>query len=180
MIYDHLEKYLGPIMQGWGTNVNDLGIEVSLFKEPFKPEIHTFSTLGLSKKILSIGSKEVRQEFIFSAYDTYSIEHISSFLMTFAESIALSRKGLMRGDFVEGKPLIKGASVTGIYASIPVLWPDEIQVFDESSPQTIIVWLIPITHKEAMFINKKGWNKFEDYLEGCDCDFWDLNRKSLM
>lgn len=179
MIYEHLEHYLGPIIQGWGTNENDLGVEVSLYKEVDKRGVNTFSTLGLNKKVLNIGNKKIKQELIFSAYDRYSPNDVSSFLMTFAEHVAKTGNGLLRGEFVEGKPLINGASVTGVYASIPVLWPDSMHVFEETHPSTILVWLVPITHEEAIVIRERGWNYFEDFLENSDCDFWDLRRKSL-
>ena len=180
MIYEHLEHYLGPILQGWGTDENDLNIEVSLFREPDKQGINTFSTLGLNKRVLPMGGKAVRQEFIFAAYERYLVDDVSSFLMTFAEYIAKKSIGLLRGDFIEGPALIEGASVTGVYASIPVFWPEGIQVFENTSPHTVLVWLIPITHSEAVVIREKGWQYFEKLLEKSDCDFWDLNRNTVM
>lgn len=180
LIYEHLESYLGPIVQGWGTDENSLGIEVSLFQEIDNKDVNTFSTLGLSKKVLNIGNKDVRQELVFSAYNKFSSDDISSFLMTFAESVAKTGKGLLRGEVVEGHPLIEGVSVSGIYASIPVLWPDDFHILNDTSPSTIIVWLIPVTHQEANIIRHEGWNYFEDILEASNCDFWDLNRISLL
>ena len=180
MIYNHLENYLGPIIRGWSTNENDLGIQVSLFNEIDKPGVNTYSSLGLNKIVLDISNKSVRHELIFAAYETYPTDEISYFLMTFAEYIAKRGVGLLRGDFMTGFPLIKGATVSGIYASIPVFWPDEFHIYEDTSPKTVLVWLIPITNKEADTIADKGWDFFEDLLEGSDCDFWDLKRKSLL
>ena len=176
-----MECYLGPIVRGWGPPEEDtLGIQVSLFAHTPEQGLNTFCTLGLSKHLLSIGQREVRQELLFSAPTRYSADAIASFLLTFAESIARSHHGLLRGAVIEGRPLIKGVAATGIYASVPVFWPDELQVFDDSSPKTIFVWLLPLVGKaEADVVASKGWSYFEDYLEGVEIDFWDLNRPSL-
>jgi hypothetical protein len=134
-LYDHMESHLGPIIRGWGAPDDTHGIQVSLFAHTPEQDLNTFCTLGLSKHILSIGQKEVRQELLFSVSKCYSADAIASFLLTFAESIARSHHGLLRGAVVEGRPLIEGVTATGIYASVPVFWPDELQVFDESSPR---------------------------------------------
>jgi hypothetical protein len=179
-IYEHMESHLGPIVRGWGPPDDTLGIQVSLFAHTPEQDLNTFCTLGLSKHILSIGQKKVRQELLFSVPARYSADAIASFLLTFAESIARSHHGLLRGAVVEGRPLIEGVAATGIYASIPVFWPDELQVFEDSSPKTVFVWLLPLVGKvEADVIASKGWNYFEDYLEGAEIDFWDLNRPPL-
>lgn len=181
-VYEHMEAHLGPIARGWAPKEGTLGIQVSLFEHIPEREVNTFSTLGLSKHILDIGSgqaKPVRQELLFSASTVYSADAIASFLMTFAESIATSHRGLLRGEVVEGRPLIEGVAATGVYASIPVFWPDELQVFDGTSPSTVFVWLLPIGKAEAEMIAAKGWNQFEDYLEETEVDFWDLDRPTI-
>ena len=129
--------------------------------------------------MLAINQKQVRQELLFSVPSSYAADDIASFLMTFAESIATSQHGLLRGEVVEGLPLIEGVAATGVYAAIPVFWPDALHVFESSSPKTVFVWLLPIGRAEAEVIASKGWNYFEDYLAEADVDFWDLNRPSL-
>jgi len=179
-LYEHMETNLGPIAQGWGPpQGSSFGIQVSLFEHTPEAGINTFCTLGLSNYVLAIGQKQVRQELLFGVPSTYSADSIASFLMTFAESVAASQNGLLRGEVVEGLPLIEGVAATGIYAAIPVFWPDELHVFEISSPKTVFVWLLPIGREEAEVIASKGWNYFEDYLEEAEVDFWDLDRPSL-
>ncbi|MFD1468428.1 suppressor of fused domain protein [Hymenobacter caeli] len=179
-IYEHMEAHLGHITRGWGPpSGNAFGIEVSLFENIPEVGMNTFSTLGLSNHILAIGNKQVRQELLFGVSNTYPIDDVASFLITFAEGIAVGGRGLLRGEVIAEKPLIQDVMTTGVYASIPVLWPEELHVFEGSSPKTVFVWLLPICRAEIEVITAKGWNYFEDYLEDVEVDFWDLNRPSL-
>ncbi len=43
-----------------------------------------------------------------------------------------------------------------------------------------MVWLIPITAREAEFIKLEGWSRFEDILVEKNPDFGDLNRASVV
>lgn len=176
---EHLETYLGPISRGWAPPDNHWGIQVSLFENTPEPGVRTYATLGLSRHVLGLGPKQVRQELIFSTWARYEVDDVASFLMTLAEEVARSTRSLLRGEVIEGKPLIADARTTGVYASMPVFWPDEFHVLESTMPSTVLVWLLPIDHAEARLIASAGWSRFEDKLEEADCDFWDLNRPSL-
>ena len=179
-IPEHLETYLGPISRGWAPLDNRWGIQVSLFENTPEPGVRTYATLGLSRHVLGSGSKQVRQELVFSTRAHYEADDVASFLMTLAEEVARNTKGLLRGEVIEGKPLIAGARTTGVYASIPVFWPDGFHVLESTTPGTVFVWMLPIDHAEAQLIASTGWSLFEDKLEEADCDFWNLNRPSLV
>ncbi|WP_165822113.1 suppressor of fused domain protein [Hymenobacter edaphi] len=176
-----METYLGLISRGWAEKNKKYGIQVVLFEQNPAEDLSTYCTLGLDKFVLDIGDgKKIRQELIFSTYKTYPPDEVASFLMTFAESVADSGKGLLRGEVIEGKPLIDGVEVTGMYASVPVFWPDELHEFEGSSPTTIFVWLLPILKSEAEVIREEGWNYFEHYLEEhSEADLWDLDRDAI-
>ena len=179
-VYDHIEKYLGTITKGWSLKDGNNGIQVLEFKDELETGVYTYTTLGLSNKILTLGDKNVRQELIFAAYNLFDKGEIASFLLTFASHIKDTGKGLLRGECVEGKPLIAGVKATGIYSSNPVFWQDGFYAYEESSPPTIFVWLMPIMKDEATYIKEAGWSAFEDLLETAQCDFWNLNRDSII
>lgn len=174
-VYDHIENYLGTITTSWKLN-EDSNIQVLKFEDELKKGVITYVTLGLSNVGLDVGNKNVKQEFVFAADEKFEKDSIASFLLTFALHVKNSRKGLLRGEFVEGKPLIDNVKVTGIYASVPVFWEDAFHEFGESRPPTIFVWLMPILKTEAKFIKNRGWNAFEDKLVASEINFWDLNR----
>ena len=177
---EHLETYLGPISRGWAPPDNQWGIQVSLLENTPEPGVRTYATLGLSRHVLGLGPKQARHELVFSAWAHYEADDVASFLMTLAEEVARSTTGVRRGEVIEGKPLMAGARTTGVYASIPVFWPDGFHVLESTTPPTVVVWLLPIYHAEAQLIASAGWSRFEDKLEEADCDFWDLNRSSLV
>lgn len=167
-----------------GTTLRDreFPIQVLKFCDEMKENVTTYCTLGLSLEILTMPKKDVRQEFIFAAENRFDEGEISSFLLTFAEHVASSGRALLRGNVVGEKPIISNVDATGIYASIPVFWDDNFHIYDEVEklPSTVFVWLIPVMSKEIKFIRDKGWNAFEDILETSDCNFWDLNRPSVI
>lgn len=175
-IYEHIEHYLGPITKSWSLKDQSPELQVLKFDNELKENVSTYVTLGLSNTILSLGQKNVRHEFVFAAYDSFNSEDIASFLLTFSLHVKETGKGMLRGEFVEGKPLISNVKSTGVYASIPVFWDENFQVFNGMIPPVAIVWLMPLLKDEALFIQQKGWNQFEDILEKAECDFWDLNR----
>jgi hypothetical protein len=179
-IYEHLEAYLGPISRGWAAPDNQWGIQVSLFENTPEPGVQTYATLGLSQYALAMGSRHVRQELICSVWAHYDPEEVASFLMTFAEEVARSRTALRRGEVVAGKPLLSSVGATGVYAAIPVLWPDGFEVLADTTPHTVIVWLLPVDHTEAHFVTTHGWSRFEDRLAESDLDFWNLSRPSVV
>jgi hypothetical protein len=82
---EHLETYLGPIKRGWAPPNDDWDIQVSLFENTPEPGVRTYATLGLSRYVLGLGSKQVRQELVFSTWARYEAEEVASFLMTLAE-----------------------------------------------------------------------------------------------
>lgn len=174
-VYDHIEEHLGTISTSWKLN-EDPNIQVLKFENELKQGVITYITLGLSNTELDIGNKYVRQEFIFAAEEQFDQGAVASFLLTFAQHVRTSTRGILRGDFVDGKPLITGVKVTGIYASVPVFWGSTFHEFEESKPTTIFVWLMPILKSEARVIKEQGWNAFEDKLVDKEIDFWDLNR----
>jgi hypothetical protein len=178
-LYDHIEKHLGKIVEGWAPETGKFNIQVVRFDATPLKGVSTYSTLGLSNFVLNINEKKVRQEFVFSVYDHYSASEVASFLMTFAEYIADTGNGLLRGSIKMGGALIDDAVSNGVYASVPVFFADEFNVFDSTVPPVVFVWLIPISDKDADFIEANGWNEFEDRLEQNDCDFWSLNRNSI-
>jgi hypothetical protein len=126
-----------------------------------------------------MGPKHVRQELIFSVWARYDADEVASFLLNLAEEVACSTTRLLRGEVMEGKPLIAIARATTVHAAISAFWPDGFHVLEDTTPNTAVVWLLPIDHAAAHVITAEGWSRFEDKLEEADRDFGDLNRPSL-
>jgi hypothetical protein len=177
----HLESHLGKIYSGWQDN-SDNKLQVVLFKNQPQFGISTYSTLGLSDFILDLkGEKKVRQEFIFSIYERYESPIIAQHLTSFSEGVIKTGKGLLRGEVIgPGKPFINGSQLVGLYASSPAFFEDSFHIYEGMNPPVVFVWLMPLLLNEIHFVRNNGWNEFETILETKDCDFWDINRDSIL
>jgi Suppressor of fused protein (SUFU) len=67
-----------------------------------------------------------------------------------------------------------------LYCGAPVYFSDEFHEIEDTDPPTILVWLIPITRAEAVFIAESAWERFEDALVESDPDLLDLERPSVI
>ena len=181
-LVQHLERHLGPLAAGWKLSGGDAGgIQVVRFPDQPYPGVSTYATLGLSRRPLSMPrDREVRQELLFVADDGYPREQVSSFLLTFAESVERRGQALLRGDVVgPGPALIPGVACNAVYAAIPVLHEEGLATWTGSEPATVFVWVMPLHGDEAELVRRQGWDRFEDLLESREPDFADLDRSSL-
>ena len=174
----HVINHLGEVEEIYFDNQGS-GLEVGLFKDQPQKSIITYSTINMSNNILETrAGKFIRHELIFSIYDVDQTEIIPQHIISFAESIIKSNKGLMRGEVVgPGIPFVPGSDKIGLYMTIPVFFEDSFFVDNDSVPPVVYVWMMPVTGEEIDFIQKNGWGKFEDILEGKSDQFWDIKRK---
>ena len=181
-LIEHLEGYLGPIDYGWGVTKDSGGIRVVRFLEQPYEGVTTYTTLGMSDRVLPMaGERKVRQELVCFADNRFSNEQIASFLLTFGEFVCGKNQALLRGDIVgPSQPIIPDVRCDGVYASMPVLYDGDFATYDRSMPPTVLVWLIPILAAEAAFVRREGWSRFEDLLKHENPDFGDLNREPIV
>ena len=180
-IADHLERYLGPIQRGWSAKDDSSGIQVVQFVDRPVEGVMTVASLGLSSSSLKMATgTKVRQEFLLSINSEMNVDHLASFLITFAAYVKKQGNALLRGDIVgPSSPLVPGVRVNSIYASIPVFFNEEICTFKTTDPPTVLVSLLPLHGSEAIFVRKHGWEIFEDLLEKENPDLFDMNRSPL-
>jgi len=82
----------------------------------------------------------MRQELLFATYDIYPASAVASFLLTLASFVRSTGKALLRGDVVgPSTSLIPGVAANGVYAAMPVIFPDGIVKYSDSSPPTIAI-----------------------------------------
>ncbi|WP_080712499.1 suppressor of fused domain protein [Pseudomonas brassicacearum] len=181
-LISHIENTLGLLEQGWSFREGSNPVQVVRVRnQPFDGVV-TYVTLGLSDFLLSMPQeREIRQELVFTTYETFSAEAIASFMLSFCDYILACNKALLRGDVVgPSAPLIPGVAVNSVYASIPVVFDEVFSVYKKSSPHTVMVWLIPLLKEEADFVKAIGWSEFEDVLERANPDLMELNRESIV
>ena len=69
---------------------------------------------------------------------------------------------------------------SAVYCTIPVFFDDDFCAYEESSPPTVMVWVLPIYKSEADYIEANGWESFEDLLEEKDPDLCSLEREPVI
>ncbi|MGD6834433.1 suppressor of fused domain protein [Sutcliffiella halmapala] len=181
-----LDIHLGPIECGWTEDDRGerLPVQVAKYsKGPFS-DTKTVSTLGLSKVPLTsnVSGKQIWQELIFVSYSNIGNINLPALLAQVSQTSLDSGTAFLRGDVIGPYgPIFDDSNFEALYVTIPGYFPDSFDAFKVNDKKTIImVWLIPITSKEAEFIRQNGWEEFEDKLEELDPDLIDFKRESII
>jgi hypothetical protein len=180
-VAEHLERYLGPIAEGWSLRDSDTGIQVVRFDDKPDPGVSTLSTLGLSRHTLGMPrDRTVRQEILMVIRSEADLEAAAAALLSLAMPLAATHRAFLRGEVVgPGNPVIEGSPMNAFYATRPTVFPDGLATYEGSEPPTVVVWMIPIHSKEAAFARVNGWSDFEDRLEALQPDLFNLQRHAL-
>jgi len=183
-LQDHLGRYLGPIAASWQrpSRVGEPSVQLLRFDNKPSKGLTTMTTLGLSKFALrSRSGTQFRQELVLSCGDCANGAKVKPLLDLVADELITEGRALSRGDLLGPHgPLIPGAEVTALYATIPVFYPSAFAQWNGSTPPTIFVQLIPITTDEAELRRKREPEEFEKYLEMADPDVFDFARRSTL
>lgn len=181
-IIEHVEKYLGQIDQGWKDKSSGDGFQIASFDDTPGETLSTYVSLGLSDQPLELSEvKKVRQEIVFTVYTLAISNMIVSLMLSLCEAIVGRGKAVLRGEVVPlSKEIAQRIGFDAVYCTIPVFFDDEFGACDESSPSTIMVWVLPIYQSEADYIATHGWESFEDMLEEKDPDLCSLERSPVI
>lgn len=182
-LVEHLERYLGEIDAGWSRDAdgNEMPFQIVRFPRGSGSGTISFATLGLSRYPLrSTSGKEIRQELLMIIPDDLRDGPIPGLLQQIGkEELAVGRP-LLRGEAIGPRgELIPGSAMEAMYAAIPVYLPDDFAVYEGDDGQVAVVWLVPISADEAIYVRTHGWRAFEDRLVENDPDLTDFFRPSL-
>lgn len=178
---EHLERHLGSMERGW-SSASLPGVQVCLFRDRPCPGVVTLTTLGLSNTVLAMsGGRQVRQEILLALHDDRHVEELGKLLLHVADLLLKRGRALLRGDVIPlGDKIAADTAADALYASIPVVFPEGLATLRESTPATVVVWLIPLQPAEATFVESSGWGVFEERLEAANPDLFDLGRGSVV
>jgi hypothetical protein len=183
-LIEHYEAALGPLDGAWAETADDVPLLFKLLRFPAAPMpgAVTYATLGLSDRKLRIpGEGLLRQELVISCYDRFAGPDVVGVLHAVGAEIFDKGEVLPRGRVLgPAGPLFPDTSLTALYVSMPVVFPDQLYTYSGSSPDTVIAWLVPISTEEADIVRRHGWSEFEDLLEAQDPDLFDLHRPSVV
>jgi hypothetical protein len=180
-IATHIENFLGQ-MHGGASSNSLSGVYVCEFRDQPEPGVTTFATLGLSSRSLALpDGTTIRQEVVVALRGESVRDSASRVTMHVAWLLARDGRALRRGEVVPfGEPLTTSSHVHHFYATSPVVFPDGFDLYEGSTPATIVVWLIPVLPSEVAAISADGWERFEDRLEAADLDIFDIERPAIV
>jgi hypothetical protein len=181
-LIQHLETFLGPIAGGWTEDAAGarLPFQVVRFEGRPRGNVVTYAILGLSRHVLELPSKTVRQELVMAVDRAFATTDVVGVLATVGELLLERHMALLRGEVLPPRdPLVAGSRLDALYAAQPVMLPDEFAVFAGSDPPTVFVWLVPVSAREAAIIGSHGWDWFEEQLVAQQPDLFDLARGDI-
>ncbi|MCC6743676.1 MAG: O-acetyl-ADP-ribose deacetylase [Acidobacteria bacterium] len=174
-----LEESLGaPADAAEGTTPSGHRVDVLRFDDlPFEGT-STFVTRGVGAEAMRrFDEGETRQELLMCCDATFDAARV---LRWAADQALESGFGLMRGAVLSiDEPIVPGSRLVALYATYPVYHEERLAAWRGSDPPTAIVWLVPVTYAEAKFVEKRGWEAFEELLEKMDPDLVDFARHGV-
>jgi hypothetical protein len=183
-LVDHFERVLGPIHTGWSVDPDGapMPFQIVRFAGGADADSVGYSTLGLSRYPLSspTSGREIRQELLMLAPDSLSPDRVVSLLLQVGSTALRARRALLRGDVIgPAGALVPQSSLTALYVTMPVYFPDAFATFTDEDGDVVIAWLVPISTREADFVSRRGWDAFEDKLVDQDPDLVDFTRAGM-
>lgn len=141
----------------------------------------TLATIGLSETPQhGPESEPVRQELLLCAWDGFRHDSLYSTLFSVAQLVHDSGETANPGAVLElPQPVVQGGSLRHLFVYIPIYHSDDLHAVPLGGEAVEVLWLIPITEKEAAFIEKNGPEAFDQLLGREDPDLLDLERPSL-
>ncbi|MBL8298440.1 MAG: suppressor of fused domain protein [Rhodanobacteraceae bacterium] len=179
-LVQHLEKYLGEIQAGWSPVTGGAAsFQVVQFRGI--PDLSCFSTLGLSNYVLPSrnNGKSIRCELVMIAKKEGGL--LASLLSEVGEELINAGSALLRGDVIGPKgALFDDAQMTALYATAPTFLPNDFGTCQVANlGPVVLIWLIPITTREAAIVSSRGWDYFEARMADVNPDFFDMHRSEV-
>lgn len=180
----HLEHFLGPMSGGWQYDADGGATPFQVAQFQQLPNLNTLAitTLGLSRRALKSRSsgKEIHQELLVLMPKSCGAGPVPGQLQQVGRELWDTGVALLRGDVIGPRgPLFRRSVLEAYYVAPPVYFPDEFATCNEGAYSVVFAWLVPVSRREAEFIEKSGWQTFEERLEGADPDLIDVSRESL-
>lgn len=184
-LVDHLESHLGRIEVGWSESDEGepLPFQVVRFSGGPVEGCRVFSTLGLSRyPLLSrVSHKMIRHELVLLARRGFGDKNLPGLLQQLGLECLKDNTAYLRGDVIGPRGvLFDGSTLQALYVAMPAYFPDSFASFQPAEGEAVVmVWLVPISAGEALFVRERGWQSFEDALLRYDPDLSDFTRPPL-
>lgn len=175
----HLERYLGRIEAGGAVGA---GVQIARFSGPAIKDTIAYSTLGLSSHLLQSSKRQsIREELVILARTGSQMQKSGAgILRDIADEAVNSHRGHLRGEIIQrAGVLLEGTAFVALYISAPAYLPDGFEQYSIGGASGVVLWLVPITRREAGIVENRGWRAFEEMLVNVDPDLLSESREEL-
>jgi len=154
----HIERHMGlinPKVGHWGWDHADgTLLQVVAFRDQPTKGATTLCSLGLGYHESCSPGGHVRQEVLVSCLDRFVSDRLAE-LLPIAVEPALERHEALRPWQVlrSPGPLLPGIALDALLCLEPLLFPDSFATFQDTTPATEFVWLVPISSQEVAEVN---------------------------
>lgn len=185
-LIQHMEVLFGRIQAGFSLPEDVTptpGIQYAKYREGTVPNVAVVSTIGLSRFELasSTSNKPIRQELFMMFRDGEAPKNASAVLHQVVIACLRDGRAVLNGEVLRGEgPVFPGTNFVGLFATLPVYYPDEMWVCNVNDAHVILCWLLPITDQERRFISQNGSSEFEALLDQVQFELFDLNRPGVV
>lgn len=174
---NHYEKYLGDFVDVHQYGREDTNtIQFLEYRNVFEGCI-TYMTLGLSNYADVI---QQNCEIALVVDDCYglSVDLLANVLFYIIDQAMQFGAGVHIGGLQNvSNQFVKKTKKNAIYFTYPTIFPSEFANIDEIGGAIYMAFFI--SQEEYSFIEEQGAERFEDLLENCSCDVFDVKRKSM-
>lgn len=198
-LLDHYELRLGSCARRWindprdpqGSLADVAGLaeqeiyQVLKFEHQPVQSVNTFVTYGLSRHVLDTHDPPlkptcaVRMELLACVSEAIPDAAIAYLLMSFGNAMLRKKQAPMSGEIIDWHTTIfEDPRFRYLYCTEPLLFPEGLAVFEGSSPETVIAWLLPVTEAEAKYAMNVGFEKFNDLLRAERPDVFAFDRRA--
>ncbi|HEY2859721.1 MAG TPA: suppressor of fused domain protein [Terracidiphilus sp.] len=184
LVFDHIERYLGPVDNRWGDTAEGQ-------RSPFQVlrcagqviDTTFFCTLGLGNhpmpNLHGPANGVTRHELLIAVPNAFGTRNVPVLLQQLGQIAIKRQRPFTRGEIVMGaNPVFGDWPFRGLFASHPfVVGVDAFaECTREDGKHIRFLWLAPIHQREIDYARKHGHAKLEVLFAERNIDLVDLNR----
>jgi hypothetical protein len=171
-----------PVVTEYYSDDRQFALDILECSDCPHPGTTSYSTLGLSDHPMRQDGKEfpVRVELV-AACDS-NVEWFPNVISTAAFYIMRSGWLCSPGKVLQNALHMYDPShaLRHLYFTAPSLWQGQLETVQLETKKVAWLLAVPIAEPEYEFLQKYGDERFEDLLEGCEVDIFNIKRSSLL
>ncbi len=180
-MHAHIERSLGLVNKEWRSEQNPEIVVSSIYDTPDDGMTSLVAYSATPKQLLYPDNSPIHQAFIAVATEEAQIDPLAVLVKHFAKTLWSQPTAMPYGFILRGhEDVLNSTGKTAYYVAPPMYFPQAFSFEQDFEPKTLFLWLVPITEKEARYVELNGASKFEAIIQRHDANMLDYQRESLI